>query len=585
MGAQPGLTVASPDALGVTVGAFVDGLARAGVTDVCVCPGSRSTPLAMLLHAHPGVRVWMHLDERSAAYFALGMAKASRRPVALLATSGTAAVNFAPAVTEACYARVPLVVLTADRPPELRDLAAPQTIDQTHLYGRHTKWSIEMPLPEADERAARYARIVAARGAATAREAPAGPVHLNFPFREPLIPSLDGEPWSADARPVEVAALPRRVLPPELAPLARELRGILNGVIVCGPQDDPVFAGAVADLAATLGYPLLADPLSLVRCGPHDRALVVDAYDAILRDADLAERLRPGAVLRFGAPPTSKPLSQFLQRHDDVPQIIVDEAAWPDPIHTGSRVYHAEPASFCGALTAAFDGRRGIGDWARRWLSLSTRARSALAAGLGRDDAVSEPAVFADLAGILPEGATLFAGNSMPVRDLDTFFPSSSHAVRFLANRGANGIDGVVSSALGASAAVDGPLVLVIGDLSFCHDMNGLLAAKRHRLNATIVLLNNDGGGIFSFLPQAEHPARFEELFGTPHGLDFRPACEMYGLGYQRAARRAEFRDAVAQSMASPGVQVIEVRTERAANAALHQALWSDAAAAATEAD
>ncbi len=598
MGAQPGLTVAAPDAqtgqspLDVTVGAFVDALARAGVSDACVCPGSRSAPLAMLLHAHPRIRVWMHLDERSAAYFALGMAKAARRPVALLATSGTAAVNFAPAVTEACYARVPLVVLTADRPPELRDLGAPQTVDQTHLYGRHAKWFVEMPLPEATEGAARYARIVASRAVATAREAPAGPVHVNFPFREPLIPSLDRDAWSAAAREGEVgasgpdgaSAAPRRAAPAELAGLAHDLRGAHDGIIVCGPQDDPAFAGAVAGLAAALGYPLLADPLSLVRCGAHDRAHVVDAYDAFLRDDALAERLRPQAVLRFGAPPTSKPLSQFLQRHRDVPQVVVDEATWPDPTHTASCVYHAEPASFCAALTAAFGTPRAAGGWTRRWLALAARARAAMTARLAEDDEASEPAVFADLAAVLPDGATLFAGNSMPVRDLDTFFPSSARMVRFLANRGANGIDGVVSSALGASSVADGPLVLVIGDLSFFHDLNGLLAAKRHRLNATIVLLNNDGGGIFSFLPQAEHPAQFEELFGTPHGLDARPACDLYGVGYERVIGRREFRDAVARSIASAGVQIIEVRTDRTANVALHRALWTGVTAATAEA-
>jgi 2-succinyl-5-enolpyruvyl-6-hydroxy-3-cyclohexene-1-carboxylate synthase len=582
VGAQPGVSVATENALDVCVGAFVDELARAGVTDVCICPGSRSTPLAMLLHAHPAIHVWMHLDERSAAYFALGMAKASRRPVALLATSGTAAVNFAPAVAEACYARVPLVVLTADRPPELRELGAPQTIDQTHLYGRHAKWSLEMPLPEATAGAARYARIVAARATATAREAPAGPVHLNFPFREPLIPSLDRTPDGSRTAAPEIAAMsaPRRVTSAELAPLAEELRRAPNGIVVCGPQDDPALAPAIAELATALGYPLLADPLSLVRCGPHDRALVVYAYDAFLRDPATAERLQPDIVLRFGALPTSKPLFQFLERHAGVPQLVIDEALWPDPIHTASSVWHAEPASFCRALVAAFEERRGESAWTRLWSSLSARTRDAMSACIDRDGGLSEPSIFVDLATSLPDGATVYAGNSMPVRDLDTFFAGGSHDVRFFANRGANGIDGVVSSALGASAVLPGPLVLVIGDVSFYHDMNGLLAAGRHKLDATIVLVNNDGGGIFSFLPQSEHPAQFEELFGTPHGLDFGAACALYGLGYERAADRHAFRDAVARSIVAPGVQVIEVRTERAANVALHRAIWREVQAA-----
>jgi len=584
VGAGPGLTVAAPDALAVSVGAFVDGLARAGVTDACVCPGSRSAPLALLLHAHPDIRVWMHLDERSASYFALGMAKTSRRPVAVLATSGTAAVNFAPAVAEARYARVPLIALTADRPPELRELGAPQTIDQAGLYGRHAKWWLEMPLPEVTDAAARHARIVAARAALLAREAPAGPVQINFPFREPLIPAMDEAPpprRQHDDGFVAVAA-PRRVTPAELAPLAEELRRRPDGIIVCGPQDDPAFAPAVADLAAALSYPVLADPLSLARCGPHDRALVVDAYDAFLRDPAVARRLLPDVVLRFGALPTSKPLWQWLERLD-VPQVLVDDGGWPDPMHTATPVHHAEPASFCRALTAAFGERRGQSAWTRAWPAASARARAAIEAQLDDDGRLSEPAVFADLARVLPDGATLFAGNSMPVRDLDTFFPGSGRHVRFLANRGANGIDGVVSSALGAAAVSAAPLVLAIGDLSFYHDMNGLLAAKRHGLSATIVLVNNDGGGIFSFLPHAEHPRQFEELFGTPHGLDFRAACELYGLGYERPAGRAAFRDALARSIASPGVQVVEVCTDRSENVAAHRAIWRDVSAALAE--
>ncbi|HYM14191.1 MAG TPA: 2-succinyl-5-enolpyruvyl-6-hydroxy-3-cyclohexene-1-carboxylic-acid synthase [Dehalococcoidia bacterium] len=574
--------MAAENALDISVGAFVDELARSGVREACVCPGSRSTPIAMLLHDHPGIRVWMHLDERSASYFALGMAKASRRPVALLATSGTAAANFAPAVAEARYGRVPLVVLTADRPPELRELGAPQTIDQSRMYGSHAKWWLEMPLPEASEGSARHARMVAARAAITASEAPAGPVHLNFPFREPLIPALNHpSSWGVErGGAIAARSTPRRITPAELEPLAQELRRWADGIIVCGPQDDPSLAAAVAELASALGYPLLADPLSLARCGPHDRSLVVDAYDAFLRDPGTADRLRPSVVLRFGALPTSKPLFEFLRRLRGAPQMIIDEAEWPDPIHAGTDVYHTNPVSFCRSLRSAFGEPRHDTASVSAWMSRSMQARAAIEAGIGAGDDLNEPAVFADLARVLPGGATLYAGNSMPVRDLDTFFPGGPAEVRFLANRGANGIDGVVSSALGASAAGAGPLVLVIGDLSFYHDMNGLLAAKRHNLSATIVLINNDGGGIFSFLPQAEHPAQFEELFGTPHGLEFRAACELYGIGYERAPNRVQFRAAVTRSIGSPGVQVIEVRTERRSNVELHRAVWRGVAEA-----
>ena len=590
----------SGQALRLFVGAFVEELARSGVAHACICPGSRSTPLALLLRRHPTIKVWTHLDERSAAYFALGMAKALREPVVVVSTSGTAAVNFAPAVVEAYFARVPLLLLTADRPPELRDVGAPQTIDQVRLYGSHAKWFLEMMLPEASSQAIRFARTAACRAVATARSDAAGPVHVNFPFREPLIP--DGGPAPErdakvsqrdDESPyVSVEEAPRRPDAAGLAPLAAELRAAKRGLIVCGPQDDPRFPEAVARLAADLGYPLLADPLSQVRCGPHHGPIVIDSYDAFLRDEETARALAPDVVLRFGATPVSKPLLLYLQRHGRCRQILVGGGdGWGDPGLTASEALRADPRSLCEALVGALQpagqvqGADTPSHWAARWQEVAEMARAALTSRLGEEPGMSEPGVFAELAGILPDGALLFAGNSMPVRDLDAFFPGAKRPVRFLANRGASGIDGVVSTALGASAAVSGPMVLVTGDISLYHDMNGLLAAGRHGLQATIVLLHNDGGGIFSFLPQADDPEHFEELFGAPHGLDFGHAATMYGLSYQRVDSWKGFRSAVRQSMGSPGVGLVEVRTERSANARLHRELWDGVSRAVRKAD
>ena len=576
-------------------GAFVDELARSGVRHACVCPGSRSTPLALLLRRHRDIRVWTHLDERSAAFFALGMAKALREPVAVVSTSGTAAVNFAPAVAEARYGRVPLIVLTADRPPELREVGANQTIDQVRLYGTHVKWSVEAALPESGEDAVRYVRFLACRAAALASSDTPGPVHVNFPFREPLVPVSGTAPMGRDADGqtpyVTVRQAARRPDPADLADLAAGLRDAHRGLIVCGPRDDAGLPEAVMSLARELGYPVLADVLSQLRCGPHYGPLIIDAYDAFLRDEEAAGSLAPEVVLRFGAAPTSKPLLLYLKRHARARQVLVDEAGWNDPALVASEVIHADPASFCRTLLAALPpaAREETHDpWAGRWQELNERTRAALASHLSADPGVSEPGVIAELAGLLPPGATLFAGNSMPMRDLDAFFPGGSRPVRFLANRGASGIDGVVSSALGASAVGPGPLVLVIGDLSFYHDMNGLLAARRFAqtggrlpgLRATIVLLNNDGGGIFSLLPQAEDFEHFEELFGTPHGLDFRHAAQMYGLAYRRADCWDDFRAAVRESIASEGVSVLEIRTDRRANARLHREIWQGAAQA-----
>jgi 2-succinyl-5-enolpyruvyl-6-hydroxy-3-cyclohexene-1-carboxylate synthase len=568
------------------VDAFVDELAASGVRNVCICPGSRSTPLALVLARRADLRVWMHVDERSAAFFALGMAKASREPVALVCTSGTAAANFLPAVVEAHLSRVPLVVLTADRPHELRDNGAPQAIDQIRLYGGYAKWFADMALPEATDGMLRYARTMAARAAATARDVPSGPVHLNFPFREPLVPippPADATGGAVRQPYMTVAAGPREATPALLDRLAATLAATPRGLIICGPQDDPALAPAVAALAARLGYPVLADPLSGVRCGEHVTSLVIDSYDAFLRDAEWVAGHAPDLVLRFGAMPTAKPFLQYLQRFPDCRQIVVDAApGWNEPTGLAAEMIYADPAGLCNALVARdvapVDADAGAA-WRDAWCAANRHARAAIARKLDGAGDLFEGKVFAELADLLPAGATLYVGNSMPVRDLDTFFPAGERPIRFLANRGANGIDGVVSSALGASTD-GGPLVLVIGDLSFYHDMNGLLAAKLHRLNATIVLLNNDGGGIFSFLPQATEADHFEQLFGTPTGLDFQPAVEMYGGRFVCPATWDAFRAAVRQGLGGDGLTVIEVRTDRAQNVAAHRAIWPAVSAA-----
>jgi 2-succinyl-5-enolpyruvyl-6-hydroxy-3-cyclohexene-1-carboxylate synthase len=569
-------------ALSFSVGAFVDELVRGGVRDFCVCPGSRSTPLALTIARHPSAKLWMHLDERSAGFFALGLAKMSRAPVALVCTSGTAAANFLPAVIEAHFARVPLVVLTADRPHELRGVGAPQTIDQINLFGTHAKWFLDMAEPDAAPEMLRYVRTVAGRAVATALRGPAGPVHINCPYREPLMPDAQlaaSAPAARDAgRPyVAVSAGPRAPDPALVARLAAELAQIERGLIVCGAQDDPALAEQLARLAQALGYPILADPLAGLRCGPHDHALVIDAYDAFLRDAAFAEHFAPEVVLRVGAMPVSKPLLQYLQRHPSCRQIVADgDGGWNEPTLLASDIVHADARLLCAALLDHLSekGQAETSRWAATWRAAQARTRAAIADHLGAIGELFEGKVFAELAALLPEEAILYAGNSMPIRDLDTFFPGGERPTRLLGNRGANGIDGVVSSALGASAAGAGPTVLVIGDLSFYHDSNGLLAAKLHGLNLTIVLLNNDGGGIFSFLPQAADPEHFEQLFGTPHGLDFQPLAQMYGACYTRVASWEAFRAAVRGGLARGGLQIVEVPTARDRNVTLHREFW-----------
>lgn len=565
--------------------AFIDELARCGVQHAVVCPGSRSTPLAMILTEHPEIKLWMHLDERSAAFFALGLAKAQRKPVILLCTSGTAAANFMPAVVEAHYGRVPLIVLTADRPPELRDVGAPQTIDQLRLYGTHAKWFIEMALPEETASALRYARTVAARAVSESFDAPAGPVHLNFPLREPLVPLPSKSPIADIARsghqPYTRVERGKRTLDSSsMQALASELVQIERGLIVCGSQDDPDFPEAVTRLAAVLGYPILADPLSQVKCGPHLRDHVVDAYDAFLRDSDFVGQTAPEVVIRFGAVPTSKPLTQYLQKYPECRQFVVDGGGgWNDPALLVTDMIHADATLWCDEMSKK-GKRQTISQWLEHWLQTDRQTRVAINTQIMSYDEWFEGSIFAELGTLLPDGATLYTSSSMPVRDMDTFLAASDRRIRFMANRGANGIDGVVSSALGASAGSEGSLVLVIGDIAFYHDMNGLLAAKLHQLNATIILINNDGGGIFSFLPQADYPDHFEQLYGTPHGLDFRHAAEMYGAKYVVAENWNSFHETVTAGIQQGGLNIVEVQTDRQRNVVLHRAIWQVVSAA-----
>lgn len=565
--------------------AFVDELARSGVEHVCLCPGSRSTPLAMTFTEHHAFKTWMHLDERSCAFFALGLAKASRNPVVLVCTSGTAAVNFFPAIAEASHARVPLVVLTADRPPELRATGAPQTIDQIKLYGAYAKWFAEIALPEANVEMLRYARTMACRAVAKAEEAPAGVVHFNMPFREPLVP-LPVDPvvseserdiflGRADGKPfVEIASANHAPQENTIAALAPSLAQTERGLIVAGMQNDSGFARAVTKLAGALGYPILADPLSQVRCGEHCRENVIDAYDAFLRDADAGKQLAPQVVLRFGAIPTSKPVLQYLQAHANARQILIDDGEWNEPAHVASEMIRADATMFCDATAEKIQAPGGKSGWLEQWQAINAQAKSAIRQQVETFNECFEGRVFSELATLLPDNATCFLSSSMPVRDADTFFPTNARTIRFLSNRGANGIDGVVSCALGAGAASDGKLVLVIGDLAMYHDMNGLLAAKLHRLNALIVLLDNNGGGIFSFLPQAAYPAHFEQLFGTPHGLNFEHTANLYNASFCDVQDWKEFRTAVKNGLEKDGLQIVQVKTNRETNVTMHRAVW-----------
>lgn len=566
--------------------AVVEELVRGGVRDVVICPGSRSTPMALALHAAAGLRTWVHLDERAGAFFALGAARASRRPVAVLATSGTAVVEFAPAVVEARYGRVPLILLTADRPPELQGIGAPQAIDQVELYGRHAKWYAELPVPDEAPESEVEVRTTVARALEVATAAPSGPVQLNLPYREPLLPL---GPLAVDAAPAPDDGLPETPTPPAelVEPLVRAARAAARPLVVCGPIDRPGFATAAASLAAALRAPLVADVLANLRTGQHERGHVIAHHEAVLRVDRFREGHVPDLVVRFGATPTSKLLTRWLEQLP-TPQLLVDDGGgWNRPRGGAIRRVDAAPVAFASAAAAAV-ARESSADpaWLDAWLAADARAADALARWFERLDEPFEGAVARALTTAIDGEALVVAGNSMPVRDLDAFTPGAKSDLRFVGNRGANGIDGLLSTTLGAAAVQPRPVIGVVGDLSLLHDLTALAAGVRLGLDATFVLVDNDGGGIFSFLPQASAdrpeaglPGGFETLFGTPHGLDLGPLVSALGARHvpvDATTLTTELRAAVGRA----GVDVLHLRTERARNVELHQAAQASVARA-----
>jgi len=476
---------------------------------------------------------------------------------------------------EAKYSRVPLLVLTADRPHELREVGAPQAIDQLHLYGHQVKWFADMALPEKTNEMLRYARTICARAAAIATQAPAGPVHLNFPFREPLIPKMDESLFELSERPqgyVNVHNGDITLSEEEFKEIAAELTGKEKGIIVCGNIDDEKFAKAVTELGALLNYPILADPLSQLRSGTHPFENVIEAYDTFLRNEDAKSFLKPDVVLRFGAMPVSKALTIFLKENHEAAQFVIDGGGgWRDPSVLSTNMIFCNETYFCEKLLTLMDANSSS-VFLDHWKKVNQLTKENMS--VIRDEMeLSEGKLFYQLADMLPEEATLFVGNSMPIRDLDSFFLSNNKSIKVMANRGANGIDGTVSTAIGA-AVYTKSLYLVLGDLTFFHDLNGLIAAKLYDIDIRIILVNNNGGGIFSFLPQSEHPKHFELLFGTPLNINFEHAVKMFNGHYTKIANWDQLASLLKQSHQQKGIHVYEVETNRDRNRDEHREFW-----------
>lgn len=547
--------------------ALVDGLAAAGVRHAVISPGSRSTPLALACLRHPHLRTWVQVDERSAGFFALGLSKADRRPVMLVCTSGSAPANWFPAVIEASHGMIPLILLTADRPPELRDCGANQAIDQVKLFGGQVRASHELPLAETTPAALQNLGWLAVRAVDQSRWPLPGPVHINVPLREPLVPSGALPEYAAASMPKAVSYPAMLPAADEIGRWAAELSG-RPGLIVCGEANyGNGFPAALAQLAAQLACPVLADPLSNLRFGAHDRSHIFSRYDAFLRRAGFVEAHRPEWVLRFGAMPVSRQLQNHLAASAEAAHFLVEaHGRWPDPLHLTTRLLRADAAATCAALIAARPLPAPL-EWLEDFAAEESRAAELAQAAVKPIEAEVVETLVHQL-----EGGCLFSGNSMVIRDLDSFAAGGAAPLRVVGNRGASGIDGNVSTALGLAAALGKPVTALLGDLAFYHDMNGLLAARG--LHITLVVLNNGGGGIFGYLPQAGLED-FERAWLTPTELDFSHAARMYGLDYQRVEGGEDFAAALVAAQQHDGPDLIEVMIDREVSLSRHKAYWA----------
>jgi len=551
----------------------VDELARSGLRAVCIAPGSRSTPLTVAFAEHPQIKVYRHLDERSAAFFALGLAMATETPVAMVCTSGSAVANFYPAVIEASAARIPLLILTGDRPPELRYSGANQTIDQPKIYGEYALWSVDVAMPEGDPAPmlVRSLRTMAARAfrvAGGAGQGAKGVVHLNFPFRKPLEPTLvpadNTVGFDVSNRDIGVAFT--RFASAHLHPSVEtvQMLSILiatheQGIIVCGTRcPSGTFAQAVSSLGARIGYPVFAEPSSGVRYGAHVSHITIGGYETFLAGTTLPS---PKVVIRFGDVPTSKWLNEYLEKAQPVAYVQVStDGVWSDDLHQTTHFIHADPVLLCELVSESIPVRVESG-WREQIAQLERNTWHSVNRAL--DELTFDAAYIRDLIAQLPAGTHLFTGNSLAVRHVDQFGQPRASALHLYANRGASGIDGNVSTALGIAVAhPDQPVVMLVGDITLYHDMNGLFALKdQHIGNVTVIVVNNDGGAIFERLPIQGYEPTFTDLFIMPHGLDFRHVAALYEMDYLHITDRGAFREAISQIAVGRKASLIEIQS------------------------
>ncbi|MHC5776169.1 2-succinyl-5-enolpyruvyl-6-hydroxy-3-cyclohexene-1-carboxylic-acid synthase [Nostoc sp.] len=544
-------------------------LKRLGLTCAIICPGSRSTPLAIAFAQQvPEIEAISILDERSAAFFALGQAKATGRPVVLVCTSGTAGANFYSAVIEASYSRVPLLILTTDRPPELRDCHSGQTIDQLRLYGNYPNWQTELALPSPDMGMLAYLRQTVIHSWERTQTPTKGPVHLNIPFRDPLAPVPDGTDLSylqSQFQPEDFFAEIANTTP-FLIP--QQWKECDRGIIIAGvaqPSQPQEYCRAIAHLSQTLQWPVLAEGLSPVRNYAELNPYLISTYDLILRNQQLAKQLAPEMVIQVGEMPTSKELRNWIDATQPRRWIIDNSDQNLDPLH--GRTTHLRIS--VEDIKAEERNLSFSSDYGKKWCDTEAKVRLVVDQTMGKIDEIIESKAAWLISQILPPGTPLFIANSMPVRDVEYFWKPNNLGVRSYFNRGANGIDGTLSTALGMAHRQQSSVMLT-GDLALLHDTNGFLIRNKFVGHLTIVLINNNGGGIFEMLPIAKFDPPFEEFFGTPQDIDFAQLCATYNVQHELITSWQQLKERL-NPLPTKGIRVLELRTNRKLDAKWRQ--------------
>lgn len=549
---------------------IVASLMQNGVEDVVISPGSRSTPLAYAFASTKNLTIYRQVDERSAAFFALGIAKAKAKPVVLLCTSGTAAANYYPAIVEAKYARIPLVVITADRPHELREVGAPQAINQVGLYGERVKWSAEFPIPDDAKPTLPYIERHIARGISIATAAPFGPVHFNVPFREPLLIDFQEELPAQTFKGSFIGQVaPSSDAIENLTDLINETK---KGFLIVGELPLGTDLQQIWSFIRKVKWPILVESLSNLRTNvPEDcEPYLISTYDALLKNTAFKQHVAPDTVIRFGAQPVSKFLTNFLIETLPANYIVIDEdPMFRDSAAVSTHFIHASIGQWIDELN--IDNTVFNKEYLMQWQT--SEAIAAKYINAYPNDAQDEGAVVHYLIENLPNEIDLFVSSSMPIRDIDTFLLPTKKDIQVFANRGANGIDGVMSTAIGFSQGrIDREMYLLIGDLAFLHDVNALITTRYQSCKINVIVFNNDGGGIFSYLAQSTVKEYYEDLFGTPTALQFRDVAKMYEMEYVQIKDFDEM-EKLLKPQNNP-LRLIEIFTDRQENVMSHRKLW-----------